>query len=204
MFPLHGKSSYYWLCITSPPSDRVAVGQVIQYLIMAFRFFDLPGEIRREIYCQLLINQGDRGMPVGSICQGKGPQQTVKPAMLRVCKQMHDETAQILYGQNEFYIYVDFYRFELFLFLIGKHNAALIRKICFRSFSELPGLQVELPKAISLSRGPLQCLEKITIVHSRRLLPNGRPERNQVAKRSNLVVLDEGGLEDGPKQELKT
>ena len=183
---------------------------------MAFRFFDLPGEIRRQIYCQLLINQGDRDMPIGSICQGKGPQQTVEPAVLRVCKQMHDETARILYGQNEFYIYVDFYRFNQFLLLIGKVNAALIRKICLCCLDKLRGLYDELPAAISLSRGPLQCLEKITIVHSRHSPPNHRPERNrlfqsdvlhvctQVAEQFNLVVLDEGGLEDGPKTQITT
>jgi hypothetical protein len=37
---------------------------------------------------------------------------------------MHNKTVQILYGQNEFCIYVDFSRFKPFLCLIGKNNAA--------------------------------------------------------------------------------
>jgi hypothetical protein len=185
---------------------------------MALLFFDLPAEIRRQIYCQLLISQADGEMRPGRICQGKGPHQTVQPAMLRVCKQMHNETIPILYGQNEFCIYVDFNRFKRFLCLIGKHNAALIRKIWFRSFGLLPGLHTELLEMIHPRRGFLKVLEKMTIVHSRDLVPFNRIDhhslsclvrsdllqvRHAIVKWSKLTVMDEGGLQNDPKDDLK-
>jgi hypothetical protein len=185
---------------------------------MVFRIFDLPGEIRRQIYCQLLVNQANDEMPRGRICPGKGPQQTVEPAMLRVCKRMHDEAAPVLYGQNEFCIYVDFYRFKRFLSIIGKDNAALIRKIWFRSFGLLPDLHTALLETLDPSRGPLKALQKVTIVHSCYQTSHERAKRHQlslevrseilearsvIANMSTLVVLDEDGVEVDPDDDLK-
>jgi hypothetical protein len=187
---------------------------------MAFRIFHLPGEIRRQIYCQLLVNQANDEMPRGRICPGKGPQQTVEPAMLRVCKRMHNEAAPVLYGQNEFCIYVDFYRFKKFLSMVGKDNAAMIRKIWFRSFGLLPDLHTALLETIDPNRGPLKALETVTIVHScyrpshewaKRHQPSleVRSEileaRRVIANMSTLVVLDEDedGVEVDPDDDLK-
>jgi hypothetical protein len=179
---------------------------------MVFRIFDLPGEIRRQIYCQLLVNQANDEMPRGRICPGKGPQQTVEPAMFRVCKRMHDEAAPVLYGQNEFCIYVDFHRFNRFLSMIGKDNAAMIRKIWFRSFGLLPDLHTALLETIDPNRGPLKALEKVTIAHSCYQASHERAKRHQlslevrsevlearsvIANMPTLVVLDEDGDEDG-------
>jgi len=189
---------------------------------MVFRIFDLPGEIRRQIYCQLLVNQANDEMPRGRICPGKGPQQTVEPAMLRVCKRMHDEAAPVLYGQNEFCIYVDFYRFERFLFMIGKDNAAMIKKIWFRSFGLLPELHTALLETVDPSRGPLKALEKVTIVHSCYQASHQRAKRHQLSlevqsevlearsmmvNMPTLMVLDEDDDKDGvevdPNDDLK-
>jgi hypothetical protein len=187
---------------------------------MVFRIFDLPGEIRRQIYCQLLVNQANDEMPRGRICPGKGPQQTVEPAMLHVCKRMHDEATPVLYGQNEFCIYVDFYRFERFLFMIGKDNAAMIRRIWFRSFGLLPNLHTALLETIDPSRGSLKALEKVTIVHSCYQKSHEQAKRHQlslevrsevlearsvIANMSTLVVLDEDGdgVEVNPDDDLK-
>jgi hypothetical protein len=187
---------------------------------MVFRIFDLPGEIRRQIYCQLLVNQANDEMPRGRIYPGKGPQKTVEPAMLRVCKRMHDEAAPVLYGQNEFCIYVDFYRFERFLFMIGKDNAAMIKKIWFRSFGLLPELHTALLETVDPSRGPLKALEKVTIVHSCYQASHQRAKRHQLslevrslearsmmANMPTLMVLDEDDDKDGvevdPNDDLK-
>ncbi|KAF2655595.1 hypothetical protein K491DRAFT_423467 [Lophiostoma macrostomum CBS 122681] len=60
-------------------------------------FLDLPGELRNNIYCQLLIfDDYIRHMPGYT---------TKVPALvlLRVCKQIHDEAAGVFYGGNSFY-----------------------------------------------------------------------------------------------------
>jgi hypothetical protein len=120
-----------------------------------------------RLYCRLLMNKADDEMPRGRTFPANGLQQTVQPAMLCVCKQMHEEAASILYEQNEFCVYADFYWFKLFLSLIGRDNAALIRRILVRSFGILPDLDTELLKTIDSSCGPVKVFEKVTIVYSR-------------------------------------
>ena len=176
---------------------------------MALHFFNLPSEVRRQVYCQLLVSQGDCEIPRGRIYQGRGPHQTVEPALLRVCKQMHDETASILYGQNEFGVYADFYRFKQFLLVAGNDNAALIRKICFCT-SHILDLQNGISETVDLSRGPLQGLKKLTIVYSGHStnLPSYDPSvrhgsveldlpyvQSAIANLSKFVI-DDGGLDD--------
>lgn len=59
-------------------------------------FLDLPGEIRNQIYHLLLI------VPSISTPRPLGSDPPVYPQILSVCRKVHDEAEQILYGRNVF------------------------------------------------------------------------------------------------------
>ncbi|KAM3066613.1 hypothetical protein ACMFMG_002326 [Clarireedia jacksonii] len=59
-------------------------------------FLDLPGEIRNQIYNDLLI------LPHIFTPRRLGSDPPIYPQILRVCKQVHEEAKQILYGGNVF------------------------------------------------------------------------------------------------------
>ncbi|KAF7872035.1 uncharacterized protein EAF02_009140 [Botrytis sinoallii] len=59
-------------------------------------FLDLPGEIRNHIYQLLLI------IPSISIPRRLGSDPHIYPQILSVCRRVHDEAEQILYGSNVF------------------------------------------------------------------------------------------------------
>jgi hypothetical protein len=59
-------------------------------------FLDLPGEIRNQIYIDLLI------LPPIFARRQLGSDPSIYPQILRVCKQVHEESKQILYGGNVF------------------------------------------------------------------------------------------------------
>ena len=61
----------------------------------AMSFTDLPGEIRNKIYNQLLI------LPALSTPRLLGDR-PLYPQILSVCRQVHEEAKQILYGCNTF------------------------------------------------------------------------------------------------------
>jgi hypothetical protein len=58
-------------------------------------FLDLPGEIRNQIYLQLLV------LPAISLPRklGDGP---IYPQILKTCHKVYEEAKQILYGRNTF------------------------------------------------------------------------------------------------------
>ncbi|TVY33009.1 hypothetical protein LSUB1_G007574 [Lachnellula subtilissima] len=58
-------------------------------------FLDLPGEIRNQIYCQLLL------VPSLSTARLLGDP-PIYPAILSTCRKIHSETHPILYGSNTF------------------------------------------------------------------------------------------------------
>lgn len=62
---------------------------------------DLPAELRNDLYARFLI--------VDSYVRLTAHKPTRVPglAILRVCKQMHDEAASIFYAANSFYCYVE-------------------------------------------------------------------------------------------------
>lgn len=59
-------------------------------------FLDLPGEIRNHIYQLLLV------IPSISIPRPLGSDPHIYPQILSVCRRVHDEAEQILYGSNVF------------------------------------------------------------------------------------------------------
>ncbi|KAF7900026.1 hypothetical protein EAF00_004362 [Botryotinia globosa] len=59
-------------------------------------FLDLPGEIRNHIYQLLLI------IPPISTPRPLGSDPHIYPQILSVCRRVHDEAEQILYGSNVF------------------------------------------------------------------------------------------------------
>ncbi|KAI9640202.1 hypothetical protein NHQ30_011440 [Ciborinia camelliae] len=59
-------------------------------------FLDLPGEIRNQIYHLLLI------IPHISTPRPLGGDPPIYPQILSVCRKVHDEAEQILYGSNVF------------------------------------------------------------------------------------------------------
>ncbi|ESZ90766.1 hypothetical protein SBOR_8837 [Sclerotinia borealis F-4128] len=59
-------------------------------------FLDLPGEIRNQIYHLLLI------VPPISAPRPLGSDPPIYPQILSVCRKVHDEAQQILYGSNVF------------------------------------------------------------------------------------------------------
>lgn len=66
-------------------------------------FLDLPGEIRNEIYCLLLLLPDTTNKDVlfsNSLF--------VYPRILSVCKLIHEESKQILYGQNLFHAHAEY------------------------------------------------------------------------------------------------
>ncbi|CAG8977826.1 hypothetical protein HYALB_00008992 [Hymenoscyphus albidus] len=63
-------------------------------------FLDLPGEIRNQIYTVLLVlplNTSGKFVPVPT------NEPSIYPQILAVCKSIHHEAKQILYGKNIFY-----------------------------------------------------------------------------------------------------
>ncbi len=58
-------------------------------------FLDLPGEIRNQIYCQLLV------VPPLSVPRLLGDP-PIYPQILSVCRKIHEEARQILYSCNTF------------------------------------------------------------------------------------------------------
>lgn len=61
----------------------------------AFTFLDLPGEIRNQIYTQLLL------VPRPSLQRLPGDP-PIYPQILSVCRKVHEEARQILYSCNTF------------------------------------------------------------------------------------------------------
>lgn len=57
-------------------------------------FLNLPGEIRNQIYRELLV--------INTPPQYPQPKTTICPLILAVCKQIHQEASAILYGENVF------------------------------------------------------------------------------------------------------
>lgn len=63
-------------------------------------FLDLPGEIRNQIYKELLLL-----LPFSTPRILGGP--TIYPQILAVCRKVHEEAKQILYGCNTFLAHPD-------------------------------------------------------------------------------------------------
>jgi hypothetical protein len=59
-------------------------------------FVKLPGEIRNQIYTHLLV------IPYNIFAFYPGNSRVVHPQILTVCRQVHAEARQILYGSNTF------------------------------------------------------------------------------------------------------
>ena len=73
----------------------------------AFRLVDLPVELRMMIYRELLLSKvrviraqyGTYRRPLGN--------ETLYPAILRTCRQVHAEAYMVLYGENVFRYFYD-------------------------------------------------------------------------------------------------
>lgn len=84
-------------------------------LLPQFRFFDLPIELRNEIYRYFVINPfvcqshprlwRPVGVDGGIFPIGYFNQDTVIPLLL-TCHQIHDEAAAVLYGENTFAFHI--------------------------------------------------------------------------------------------------
>jgi hypothetical protein len=68
---------------------------IYQRIMTTLTFLDLPGEIRNQIYRQLLI------VPPLSVPRLLGDP-PIYPQILAVCRKVHNEAKQILYGCNTF------------------------------------------------------------------------------------------------------
>ncbi len=61
-------------------------------------FFRMPYELRLRIYEDLLITDG----PINIADNGPEIKGRLEPQLLRTCRQIHDEGADVLYGSNTF------------------------------------------------------------------------------------------------------
>ncbi len=100
-------------------------GDIPPNFTQAFRFSDLPGEVRNKIYRQCLINEGPIPLEILelSVSEAKPREEAGSPksepliwfsldmeiekwtiitSLLRVSKAVHDEAASIFYGCNKF------------------------------------------------------------------------------------------------------
>ena len=104
-------------------------------------FLDLPPEIRNDIYRLVLVQEEFVDFPLG----GPTDRPNLSAALLATCRQISEEAAQILYGDNKFVLRRDFReRGKLhenpwseigwkdnyaFLSRMGPHNVANIRNL---------------------------------------------------------------------------
>jgi hypothetical protein len=91
-------------------------------------FLDLPLELRREAYHYTLVRE-----EVIDVCKTEGAEQSAfavkEMSLLLVCRQIHSEAADFLYGENMFKYRVDAaHGFQVSTF--GSVNIARIRKLC--------------------------------------------------------------------------
>ena len=82
----------------------------------AFRFLELPGELRNEIYGHLLPDQAANPVDLDKPVRRDGMKSFTN--LMATCRQIHDEAASIVYGSKTFYVsisnYVGFLNQEVF------------------------------------------------------------------------------------------
>lgn len=101
----------------------------------AFAFFDLPAELRTQIYEELLVSDASfRLGHHGPFCLVE--RKPTWPAIMQTCKRAREEAAPVLYGANSFFLgtigFKPIYSFSFFA-SIGPKNASLIRKLVAHS-----------------------------------------------------------------------
>ena len=143
-------------------------------------FLDLPGELRRQIYAHVLLVP-DAAIDVGAIWN-EPPKLGV--ALLRTCRQVHDEAAHFLYSANTFCFLEQCDAFSVdgddvdenpcfkWLRTIGAANALSIRNLQLRLRDErLADYYAACLGRISTCAGRLARLALVAEKHaSRRLL----------------------------------
>lgn len=67
-------------------------------------FLDLPAEIRNDIYRQVLVQEEPVDFPLST----SSDRPNLSAALLATCRQINEEAAQILYGDNRFVLRRDF------------------------------------------------------------------------------------------------
>ncbi|MCJ1364382.1 hypothetical protein MMC16_003492 [Acarospora aff. strigata] len=84
----------------------------------AFRFLDLPGELRNRIYRILLHKETRKRLCVAEYSKTAGTEldpykgwmrwqyNNLEPAILAACHAVHDEAAAIMYGTQPFYVHI--------------------------------------------------------------------------------------------------
>ena len=72
-------------------------------------FLDLPLELRNMVYRELLSAKKPTVQPQKYAHKPKIGNKPLDPAILRTCRQVHEETMTILYEDNLFYYKFSFY-----------------------------------------------------------------------------------------------
>ena len=75
----------------------------IELNLQPFRFLDLPPELRNQMYDELLTLKPAPGDGHFEPCARK---HTASPEILRVCRQIHNESSQLIYSLNTIEIYL--------------------------------------------------------------------------------------------------
>jgi hypothetical protein len=137
---------------------------------MSTNFLSLPGELRNNIYEQLLVLQEPIVCPTRP-WRWHSPLRALHPELLLANKTVHREASSLLYAQNHFNLTMcTSEHVASFLDQIGRHNASHIRLICidFPDFRDLgqPNVALEDDSVRILAKIQSDCTNLSTLITS--------------------------------------
>lgn len=181
--------------------------------------FSLPTELRLEIYKQVLpeldnitpilqLNR-DSARVITSMGYNKtGPRDTTKVNILRTCRAVHEEAADLLYSNTTFQFYGKDGTKILYLFLrsIGQAGRDLIKSVdvqcgnredaiafaLLASCGKLQSITIRLPRSVVFwSHAPIWCVDGISCLLALSGLKQVTFETPEMAESKHLFMTDD-------------